>query len=92
MEKQDKTGNELEAAVTDFCSFFGYPEIQDDLWYCVTTALSRDGTAYDEAEARGDLLFLYEKVEQLFEAIYRWDARVKNNDQLKSTTDGKDNG
>lgn len=71
---------ELPALLADFRRFFVYPEVKEELWYCVLTALSKDGSLYDDAEQRTGLLFLYEKLEGLLDAIYR-----------KSEEDNEDN-
>jgi hypothetical protein len=66
--------------LTEFCRYFSYPEIKDDLWYCVMTALSKEGSLYDEASERTNLLFLYEKLEELLRAIYQneWGTNCKD--------------
>jgi hypothetical protein len=81
METENISPEELKSLLTEFCRYFAYPEIKEDLWYCVITALSKEGSLYDEAAERTDLLFLYEKLEGLLRAIYQ-------NEQGNKSIDG----
>ena len=80
MENENNSPESLKSLLTEFCRYFSYPEIKDDLWYCVMTALSKEGSLYDEASERTNLLFLYEKLEELLRAIYQneWGTNCKD--------------
>jgi hypothetical protein len=71
MENENISPEQFDELLTEFCRYFSYPEIKEDLWYCVMTALSKEGSLYDEASERTNLLFLYEKLQGLLEGIYR---------------------
>ena len=66
---QPKFDTEALLAIHDFFSFFPYEEAKAELWYCFTTAISSDGSNYDEGKERSRLLFLLEQLMALLAAI-----------------------
>jgi len=92
MESGKNESTKLMAVIADFCTFFGHPEIKEDLWYCIVTALSKSGSLYDEADERSQILFIYGKLAHLLEAMYSWNAVNRINETLKLSTDGEHTG
>lgn len=69
-QKQD-----LYSVVEDFCSFFHLQDMREILWDWLVAALSCDHSNYSTGLTRSNLIFVYENLELLMEAIYEINKR-----------------
>lgn len=54
----------------EFFSNYYLRELREEIWDVIYSALSNDMGLHQSGRARGDVLFLYENLEKLFEAAY----------------------
>lgn len=52
-------------------------DINDYLWTWLQVALAKEGSPYDEAKERSNLLFFYENLLELFQALVLINARLQ---------------
>lgn len=64
-----------QQVLSDFCDTYKLHEANEILWDWVTTALSKSPSIYDTGRERSNLLFFYEKMKALIEAVYMIDTQ-----------------
>lgn len=67
--------------ISDFCDTYHLPETKDILWEWVTNALSKSPSIYDTGKERSNLLFFYEKMKALVEAVYMIDEQQQGKEK-----------
>lgn len=64
-----------QQVLSDFCDTYKLDEANEILWDWVTTALSKSPSIYDAGRERSNLLFFYERMKALIEAVYMIDTQ-----------------
>ncbi|MDF2190545.1 hypothetical protein [Paraflavitalea sp. CAU 1676] len=59
-----------QTVFVDFISHFHLHEIRDDLWKWLCAAITSDNVWVPDGYSRSNLVFLYENLEKLIEAVY----------------------
>lgn len=54
----------------DFHSSYHLNEVRETLWDWFTIAITTDNSTFDDGQSRSNLLFFYEKLEKVLEALY----------------------
>lgn len=68
----------------EFCKDYHLHEVKEMLWEWLTTALSKQHTIYDTGRERSNLIFFYEKIIALVEAVYRLQPAQKTTGKPKA--------
>ncbi len=64
-----------QEVLSDFCDTYRLHEANEIMWDWVATALSKSPSIYDTGRERSNLLFFYEKMKALLEAVYAIDTQ-----------------
>lgn len=64
-----------QAVVSDFCDTYRLHEANEIMWEWVATALSKSPSIYDTGRERSNLLFFYERMKALLEAVYAMEGQ-----------------
>jgi len=56
--------------LTRFCNDYSLFELRDYHWNQLETCLTTDNTSFSEPEQRADLLYRYQQLEKVLEAIF----------------------
>jgi hypothetical protein len=59
-----------QAVLSNFCDNYHLHEVKQILWDWLVTAMGKPHSTYDEGKERSNLLFFYENIETLVEAVY----------------------
>jgi hypothetical protein len=62
-----------QEVLSDFCDTYRLHEANEIMWDWIATALSKSPSIYDTGRERSNLLFFYEKMKALLEAVYTID-------------------
>lgn len=68
----------------EFCKDYHLHEVKEMLWEWLTTALSKQHTIYDVGKERSNLIFFYEKISVLVEAVYQLQPAKKTTRNQKT--------
>lgn len=68
LSKEEK-GN-LSLVLQDFCDSYHLEEVKKDLWEMVVAALGKSPSIYDDGKERSNLMFFYERLSTMIEAVY----------------------
>lgn len=64
-----------QEVLSDFCDTYRLHEANEIMWDWIATALSKSPSIYDTGRERSNLLFFYEKMKVLLEAVYTIDTQ-----------------
>lgn len=69
--------NEYQRVVNAFFDDFHPDDTRELLWNWLTAVLGAEHPLFQHAKSRADLLFFYERLEELIHAAYEWNSTTK---------------
>ncbi len=69
--------NEHQQVVNAFFDDFHPDDTRELLWNWLTAVLGAEHPLFQHAKSRANLLFFYERLEELIQAAYEWNRTIK---------------